>query len=164
MDLNKDDQNIYTVDSESYKEYVREDTQESRDFLGSFIKLLLLILLLIITYFFYKIVKADLSFSEVFNKQELFATYKAISNDEPIHIEEKDTVGVLIEKMAVLPVSNKYDESTLGEKEEVGEEMRVETVQRVKEKVLNVVKVETNDTSLLTSEYISKMNKAMDSI
>ena len=121
MDLNKDNRNVYTVDAESYSEYMHENWEKPTDFLSSFIKILLLVLLLVLGYFFYKIVKADLSFSEVFNKQEFLSTYSLFNTDEKskeIAIKE-DYVEVLAKKTVVLLVSKKHDELVSSKKEEV---------------------------------------------
>jgi len=121
MDLNKDNKDIYTIDAESYSEYMYENWEKPTDFLSSFIKILLLVLLLVLGYFFYKIVKADLSFSEVFNKQELLSTYSLFNTDEKskeIAIKE-DYVEVLAKKTVVLLVSKKHDELVSSKKEEV---------------------------------------------
>ena len=91
MDLNKDNRNVYSVDVESYSEYMHENWKKPTDFLSSFIKILLLVLLLVLGYFFYKIVEADLTFSEVFNKEEFLSTYSLFYTDEKskeIAIEE----------------------------------------------------------------------------
>jgi hypothetical protein len=42
MDLNKDNRDIYTIDSESYSEYMQDNWKKPTDFLSSFIKIDLL--------------------------------------------------------------------------------------------------------------------------
>jgi hypothetical protein len=75
---------------------MQDNWKEPSDLLGTFIKFLLLLLFLVLSYFFYKIVKADLSFSEVFNKKELLSAYKLFdNNDKEIYIEKEDYIEVL---------------------------------------------------------------------
>ena len=130
MDLNKDKRNIYTVDAETYSEYMHDNWKKPTDFLSSFIKILLLILVLVVSYFFYKIVKADLSFTEVFNKKELIATYEFFNaNNKPEYVEQEDYVEVLAKKTptdleeakktVVLAVTKEYDVPVVEKKEEV---------------------------------------------
>ena len=131
MDLNKDNRNVYTVDVESYSEYMNENWKKPTDFLSSFIKILLLVLLVVVGYFFYKIVKADLTFSEVFNKQQFLSTYSLFNTDEKSKNEviKEDYVEVLAQnistnreeakKTVVLTVSKKHDELVSSKKEEV---------------------------------------------
>jgi len=96
MDLNKDNRNVYTVDAESYSEYMHENWKKPTDFLSSLIKILLVILLLVIAYFSYRIIKDDLSFSEVFNKKELLSAYSLFDSDEKSkEIVKEDYVEVL---------------------------------------------------------------------
>ena len=96
MDLNKDNRNVYTVDAESYSEYMHDNWEKPTDFLSSFIKILLVILLLVIAYFSYRIIKDDLSFSEVFNKKELLSAYSLFDSDEKSkEIVKEDYVEVL---------------------------------------------------------------------
>ena len=141
MNLKKDNQDIYTIDSKSYSEYMQENWEKPKDFLSSFIKFLLFILLLVMAYFFYKVVKADLSFSEVFNKQELLSTYELFDNDgKQIDIEKENYVEVLaknistdvvkFQKTVVLGATQKHDEFIVEKKEKkivesLSDEMRL---------------------------------------
>jgi len=137
MDLNKDNRNVYTVDVESYSEYMNKNWKKPTDFLSSFIKILLLVLLLVLGYFFYKIVKADLTFSEVFNKQQFLSTYSLFNRGENPKNEviKEDYVEVLAQnistnreeakKTVVLTVSKKNDELVSSKKEVEIEEVGV---------------------------------------
>lgn len=170
MELNKDKQNIYTVDVESYSEYMHENWKKPTNYLNSLIKLLLVILLLVLAYFFYKIVKADLSFSEVFNKQELLSTYRIFDNDREIYIEKEGYVEVLAKQMStdvektkevVLSVSRQYDELILEEsqKEEV---ISVVAVEIIPSKAS--VKENTSSETTLSKSYLERMTEALNSI
>jgi hypothetical protein len=114
MNLNKDNQNIYTIESENYIQYMHEQEQEQKSLLTTVIKFLLLTLFLLVSYFLYQVVKSDLSFSEVFNKQELLSNYEKfknrinVDNNIPKYSEQKAYVEVLAKKTAVLSVTKEY--------------------------------------------------------
>ncbi|CAA6798655.1 MAG: Unknown protein [uncultured Sulfurovum sp.] len=101
MDLNKDSQEIYSIDRETYSSYMKSNREGSTNLLDSIIKLLLIVLLLILTYFFYYIIKEDLSFKDVFNKNELYTTYNFFEPEKELIIEEKNHVRALIPKNEV---------------------------------------------------------------
>ena len=102
MTLDKDKQNIYTIDSENYIIYMHEQEQEQQQnsLLTTIIKFLLLTLLLIVSYFLYQVAKSDQSFSEVFNKKELSASYKkfknrvALDNNSPKYVEQTAVLSI----------------------------------------------------------------------
>jgi len=103
MDLNKDNRDIYTIDRESYSEYMKENIKEPRDLLSSIIQLLMVILLFVLVYLFFNILKNDLTFSEVFNKKELVSTYESLTDGEDeIQIEAEAYSEVLSEKIATV--------------------------------------------------------------
>ena len=174
MDLNKDKRNIYTVDAESYSEYMNENWKKPTDFLSSFIKILLVILLLVISYFFYKIVKADLSFSEVFNKQELLSTYSLFESNEPSKdIEKEDYVEVLAKNMpkdleefekVVLSANRKHDEPVVLKKEELKIEKlpAVVVAEVILEEPPSLVEHEVKTTEVVLSkvnEFVEKVRE-----
>ena len=139
MDLNKDNKNVYTVDAESYSEYMHENEIKPTSFLNSFIKILLVILLVVVGYFFYRILKDDLSFSEVFNKKELISTYALISADDKTEDVKKENYVEVLAKTEVVsenhdePVTAKEEKNEISKvvAERVEEEIRVEVVNKV---------------------------------
>jgi hypothetical protein len=177
MDLNKDNRNIYTVDAETYSEYMHDNWEKPTDFLSSSIKILLVVLLLVVGYFFYKIVKADLSFAEVFNKKELIATYSFFKSDEePKYIEKEDYIEVLAKnistdleepKKVVLSVTKKYDEPIVVKKEiEKKEEVKIEKVVEVvvAEVILEEPPSLVEDEVKTTEVIVSKVNKLVEKV
>ena len=176
MDLNKDNRDIYTIDSESYSEYMQDNWKKPKDLLTSFIKILFIILLVVMGYFFYKIVKADLSFSEVFNKKKLLATYKFFNaNDKPLYIKEEDYVEALAvispieiqenKKTVVLAVSKNYDEPVVEVKiKEESSRQEEKVLEAIVEKVEEPkVKKEISDDDLLSTEYLKRVSEGMNS-
>jgi hypothetical protein len=193
MDLNKANKDIYTVDRDSYSEYMQESSTGTKDLLSSFIKLLLFVLLILLSYFFYKIVKADLSFSEVFNKKELIATYKLFKNDDKeIYIKKEDYADVLAKNIAIeeptkttlLAITQKYAEPVVVKEEvvkvekkpvivvldiveEQKKEIKIEVVAPV---VVNVmpseVKInkEERELNVLSDSYLERMVEELNSI
>ena len=113
MTLNKDKQNIYTIDSEHYIMYMHEQEHQN-SLLTKIIKFLLLTLFLIVSYFLYQVAKSDLSFSEIFNKQELLSRYEKfknrinVDNKRPKYVEQITYVETLAKKTAVLSVTKEY--------------------------------------------------------
>ena len=119
MDLDKDNKDIYTIDSENYSEYMQEDKKEPRDLLSTVIQFLIVILLIVLVYFFFNILKNDLTFSEVFNKKELLATYESLTDsDEEIHIEQENNAEVLPKKIAMVVEQDKFVAKKVEQKEE----------------------------------------------
>jgi len=103
MDLNKDNRDVYTIDSEHYSEYMEETRKEPKDLLATIIQFLVVILLLVVVYFFFNILKNDLSFSEVFNKKELVSTYESlVDSDDKIHIVVEKEAKNVPEKIALV--------------------------------------------------------------
>ncbi len=167
MELNRDNKDIYTIDAKSYATQMHEEVEESGDFLGSFIKILLVILVLIFGYFFYKTVKADLSFSEVFNRQELLSFYALFNSDEePKKIEKEDYVEVLakeikpVKSTAVLAVSKTIDKASSVKHTTDVKDVKVE-MSVVKKEVKHKVK---DNQEILSSEYLDLVTKGLDSI
>jgi len=101
MDLNKDNRDIYTIDSESYSEYMKEKVSEPRDLLSFIIQILIVILLFVLVYLFFNILKNDLTFSEVFNKKELLSAYESlVDSDDEIHVVMDNESEKVPEKMS----------------------------------------------------------------
>jgi len=99
MDLNKDNRDIYTIDSESYSEYMKEKVSKPRDLLSFIIQILIVILLFVLVYLFFNILKNDLTFSEVFNRKELLSTYESlVESDDEIHVVVDDKLEKVPEK------------------------------------------------------------------
>ena len=193
MDLIKDNKNIYTVDSENYAEYMHDNWKKPRDILTTFIKLLLLILLFIVSYFFYNMLKEDLSFSEVFNKKELLSTYKLFYNDNEekyvekkensVHILAKDISEKIEEptKTALLSSTQKYTEPMLDDVvNRVNEVMLKEKVIVVEKKVVvlekpklvkiievvrkeKIVKQDVSEEIVFSENYLDLMAEALNS-
>jgi len=101
MDLNKDNRDIYTIDSESYSEYMKEKVSKPRDLLSFIIQILIVILLFVLVYLFFNILKNDLTFSEVFNKKELLSAYESlVDSDDEIHVVMDNESEKVPEKMS----------------------------------------------------------------
>ena len=118
MDLNKDNRNVYTVDPEVYSEYMHENIKKPSSTLNSIVKILLLILLIVLGGFYYKILKEDLSFSEVFNKKEFFSIYSFLDRSEETtkSVLMENNIEVLAQEKVI--VKEKKTESSLVIKEE----------------------------------------------
>ena len=155
MNLNKDNQNIYTIESENYIQYMHEQEQQKKSILTTVIKFLLLMLLLIVSYFLYQVSKSNLSFSEVFNKQELLSSYKNFksrvnTNNKPHkYIEKKAYVEVLAKKTAVLSVTKEYKKPII-----IHNNSKV--VKKVKE-----IKKEKPTESVLSQKYLELIAKEL---
>lgn len=150
MDLNKDNKNIYTVDAESYAEYMHENEEKPTNILNSSIKILLLILLLVLTYFFYKILKDDLSFSQVFNKKELVSTYALLKSDDT----SKDTYVEVLAK----------DVSTDTVKAKKVEKEKVETIKKVETtKIIEPIKKTVEDKKVEEVKVVVKKEVVAES-
>jgi len=121
MDLNKDNRDIYTIDSESYSEYMRENIKEPRDLLSAIIQLLIVILLFVLVYLFFNILKNDLTFSEVFNKKELLSTYESLveSDDDDLRVVMDEEVEKVSNKIAIKSTTPKSNEMASEKKEAV---------------------------------------------
>ena len=132
MNLHKDNQNIYTIESENYIQYMHEYEKKSKSLLTKVIKFLLLTLLLIVSYFLYQVVKSDHSFSEIFHK----------------HVEKKAYVEVLNKKETVLSVTKEYkkpivihnNSKVVKKVEEVNKEKSKETI--LSQKYLDLISEE----------------------
>ena len=122
MDLNKDNRNVYTVDPEVYSEYMHENIKKPSSTLNSIVKILLLILLIVLGGFYYKILKEDLSFSEVFNKKEFFSIYPFLDRSEQTtkNVLMENNIEVLAQEKVI--VKEKEIESSLLKEEESKEE------------------------------------------
>ena len=122
MDLNKDNKNVYTVDPEVYSEYMHENIKKPSSTLNSIVKILLLILLIVLGGFYYKILKEDLSFSEVFNKKEFFSIYSFLDRSEQTtkSVLMENNIEVLAQEKVI--VKEKEIESSLLKEEEAKEE------------------------------------------
>jgi len=149
MNLNKDNRDIYTIDSESYSMYMKENREESRDSLGFIIQLLIVILLFVLVYFFFNILKNNLTFSEVFNKKELLTTYESlVDSDDEIKVVLEDE-GEIVPKKAVLSTEKKSttasieQDKSLIQKVETREEAKVAVTvtQVVTKKIGPMVKI-----------------------
>jgi len=161
MDLNKDNRDVYTIDSENYSIYMEKDRKKPRDLLGFLIQFLIVILLFVVVYFFFNILKNDLSFSEVFNKKELLLTYESLIGSNEKSSLEKETYpeAMVTEKKSIeakeilleskLPIKNL-------EKKEVA---KVETV--VKHKVVTTKSEPTISIKEIIVEKITPKEKVV---
>jgi len=153
MDLNKDNRDVYTIDSESYSTYMKENRKKPRDLLNTIIQFLMVILLFILVYLFFNILKNDLTFSEVFNKKELFSTYKSLmGSDAKTSIDNENDRDVLAKKIAT--VSEEKPVVKLPKSEQKRE------VPKVVERVIKVVTKEREPIVKVASEPIVEKHKA----
>jgi len=136
MDLNKDNRDVYTIDSESYSEYMEETRKKPRNLLGTIIQFLIVILLLVLVYFFFNILKNDLSFSEVFNKKELLATYESlVGSQNEIQIETEENSKVLVKEIAPKPKIQQTISEKITSEEPTPHKIAVVTEQKVIENI-----------------------------
>ena len=168
MDLNKDNRDVYTIDSESYSEYMQENRKEPRDLLTTLIQFLILILLLVLVYFFFNILKNDLTFSEVFNKKELISTYESLeeSYDEvPTKTEKyREVLAKKISTEKKAPV-----ESTPNKIAVMREKKSIESmvVKKAKPVIINVEKKEETVVSvekIVVAKEVSKPVKTIEKL
>ena len=146
MDLNKDNRDVYTIDSESYSEYMQENRKKPRDLLSTVIQFLIVILLIVLVYFFFNILKNDLAFSEVFNKKELFSTYESLmDSDEKASVENENYSEVLAEKIAMV-VEEKPREDRLIIEQDDAIAKKVEEKEETNVVVVPVTKVVIKET------------------
>ena len=83
MDLSKDNQKIYSIEAEYYKEYMDEDGHEAMSSkLNSVIKILFVVLLAILAYFAYRIIDGNLVMNEVINKKNIMKTFTSGDAEE----------------------------------------------------------------------------------
>jgi len=147
MDLNKDNRNVYTIDSESYAMYMKENRQKPKGLLSNIIQFLMIIFLLILVYFFFYILKNDLTLSDVFNKKELLATYESFMHDKKVLDTQKKPQTrhqIKTEKMASEePTSHKIAVVT---KKSVVDTPHVAKV--VESKVISVIKKKKSEAPL----------------
>jgi len=114
MDLNKDNRDVYTIDSESYSMYMKENRKKPRDLLSTIIQFLIVILLFILVYLFFNILKNDLTFSEVFNKKELLSTYESLmDSDEKTSVNTENYREVLAKKIATVSEAKPTEHHTI---------------------------------------------------
>ena len=155
MNLNKDKQNIYTIDTEQYIMYMHEQEEQQNSLLTKIIKFLLLTLLLIISYFLYQVVKSNQSFSEVFNKHELLSSYEKfknrinVDNKTPKYVEQKKYIEVLAKKTAVLSVTKEYKKPIM-----------VHNNSKVVKKVEEIKKEQPKET-ILSQKYLEVIAKEL---
>lgn len=121
MDLNKDNKNIYTINSENYTGYMQENKKKPKDLLNSVIKVLLFILLLVVSYFFYKILKPNFSFFEIFNKKELVSTDEEFENVDGYIKELVVTIPTKVEEPKKEKIAQSVAIEVLKNKEISGE-------------------------------------------
>jgi len=152
MDLNRDNRNVYTIDSESYAIYMKENREKPRGFLNNIIQFLMIIFLLILVYFFFYILKNDLTLSDVFNKKELVATYESLIDTQnrpqkPPQIETEQ------KRASTEPASHKI--AVVTEKKTVD---TPSTAKVVESKVISVIKNKKSEAPLkvVASEPIVK--------
>lgn len=188
MDLNKDNKDIYSIDRETYSTYMKSDRKESTNLLDSIIKLLLLVLVLILSYFTYYIIEKDLSFKDVFNKNELHSAYNFFEPEEKL-IEEKTHIVAVSKNIVkpketmVIPIKSEVKivevEPIVTSKEVIMEEpiivvKKVEVkdepivLAKVTEKVVeNIPKIEEkeqNKVEVLSESYLDLMTKELNSL
>jgi len=168
MDLNKDNRDVYTIDSESYSEYMQENRKEPRHLLTTLIQFLILILLLVLVYFFFNILKNDLTFSEVFNKKELISTYESLeeSYDEvPTKTEKyREVLAKKISTEKKAPV-----ESTPNKIAVMREKKSIESmvVKKAKPVIINVEKKEETVVSvekIVVAKEVPKPVKTIEKV
>ena len=192
MDLNKDNKNVYTVDPEVYSEYMHENIKKPSSTLNSIVKILLLILLIVLGGFYYKILKEDLSFSEVFNKKEFFSIYSFLDKSEQttksvlmennievlaqekVIVKEKKTESSLVKKEEEVIVKKEepvVEKTTIVLTEEVKKELpviekvevsNIEVVQKVIEQKTPASNTPTSD--ILSDSYLDKMVEELNSL
>jgi len=168
MDLNKDNRDVYTIDSESYSEYMQENRKEPRDLLTTLIQFLILILLLVLVYFFFNILKNDLTFSEVFNKKELISTYESLeeSYDEvPTKTEKyREVLAKKISTEKKAPVESTPNKIAVMREKKSIESMVVEKAKPV---IINVEKKEETVVSvekIVVAKEVSKPVKTIEKL
>jgi len=154
MDLNKDNRDVYTIDSESYSEYMEETRKKPRNLLGTIIQFLIVILLLVLVYFFFNILKNDLTFSEVFNKKELLATYESlVGSQKDIQIETEENSKVLVKET----VPKQKIQQTISEKITSAEPTPHKVAVMTEQKVIKNIAVEEKAKPVIKS--IEKVKK-----
>jgi len=147
MDLNKDNRDVYTIDSESYSMYMKENRKKPRDLLGFIIQFLVVILLFVLVYLFFNILKNDLTFSEVFNKKELLSTYESLmGSDEKTSANHENHREVLAKKIATVTKEKPTEHHTIV----VAEEKSV---------TKSVAKKEAPKVALMVSKVATKIKK-----
>ncbi|RUM70348.1 MAG: hypothetical protein DSZ09_04505 [Sulfurovum sp.] len=168
MDLNKDNRDVYTIDSESYSEYMQENRKEPRDLLTTLIQFLILILLLVLVYFFFNILKNDLTFSEVFNKKELISTYESLeeSYDEvPTKTEKyREVLAKKITTEKKAPVESTPNKIAVMREKKSIESMVVEKAKPV---IINVEKKEETVVSvekIVVAKEVPKPVKTIEKV
>jgi len=168
MDLNKDNRDVYTIDSESYSEYMQENRKEPRDLLTTLIQFLILILLLVLVYFFFNILKNDLTFSEVFNKKELISTYESLeeSYDEvPTKTEKyREVLAKKISTEKKAPVESTPNKIAVMREKKSIESMVVEKAKPV---IINVEKKEETVVSvekIVVAKEVPKPVKTIEKV
>ena len=191
MDLNKDNRNVYTVDPEVYSEYMHENIKKPSSTLNSIVKILLLILLIVLGGFYYKILKEDLSFSEVFNKKEFFSIYSFLDKSEQttksvlmennievlaqekVIVKEKEIESSLLkeeeakeEKVIIKKEEPIVEKHTIALREEVKKELPV--IEKVEvsniEVVQKVIEENTPASDIISDSYLDKMVDELNSL
>jgi len=156
MDLNKDNRDVYTIDSESYSEYMKENSEKPRDLLGIIIQFLIVILLIVLVYLFFNILKNDLTFSEVFNKKEVLSMYESlVDNHDEVQVDSEEYREVLAKKIATEKKNNQQivSEKTISKE---ATPPKIVVVEKVKPIIKNVEKKEEPSTEELKSTVQEK--------
>jgi len=140
MDLSRDNQKIYSIEAEYYKEYMDEGDQKAiSSRLNSVIKLLLALLLAILAYFAYKIIDGNLVIDDVINKKNIMSTFS--SPDKEAYVEElaDEKVETVEKNVAIAEESNIVENS----KKEVEKKEPIiqEEIVKVEKKVMDVPSV-----------------------
>jgi len=189
MDLNKDNRNVYTVDPEVYSEYMHENIKKPSSTLNSIVKILLLILFIVLGGFYYKILKEDLSFSEVFNKKEFFSIYsfldrseettKSVLMENNIEVLAQEKVIVKEKESSLLKEEESKEEKVIVKKEEpieekhtivLREEVKKElpVIEKLEvsniEVVQKVIEENTPASDIISDSYLDKMVDELNSL
>ena len=189
MDLSRDNQKIYSIEAEYYKEYMDEENQQAiSSRLNGVIKLLLALLLAILAYFTYKIIDGNLVIDEVINKKNIISTFttsdsskevyveELANGKEPIHVAEKkelvikeelpkvetpqdNIVKKVIEEIKVVETPKVIEVPTVSKIEVVERAQPVE-VTKVEKKTPS--KVVISKDSLLSDDYLDAMMSEMN--
>jgi len=165
MDLNKDNRDVYTIDSESYSMYMKENRKKPRDLLSTIIQFLIVILLFILVYLFFNILKNDLTFSEVFNKKELLSTYESLmDSDEKTSVNHENYREVLAKKIATVTEAKptEYHTIVVAEEKSVTKSVEKKEVPKVALMVSTVATKKIEPIAKVELEPIVQEHKAQE--
>jgi len=165
MDLNKDNRDVYTIDSESYSMYMKENRKKPRDLLGFIIQFLVVILLFVLVYLFFNILKNDLTFSEVFNKKELLSTYESLmGSDEKTSANHENHREVLAKKIATVTKEKPTEHHTIvvAEEKSVTKSVAKKEAPKVALMVSKVATKKIEPIAKVASEPIVEEHKAQE--